>query len=316
MNFNKRQLQKEADQYHYVRDTYEKVVRLVDLLSYIRSQSFLFENLALKGGTAINLTIFDLPRLSVDIDLDYTSNSSRDDMLKDRDKIKSLLIDYLEKNGYQLGKDIREHHALDSIKAIYTNAGGNLDNIKIEINYMLRAHIYEPINVKTKNYGLIGEVEVRIINPIEIFGSKLVALMTRSTPRDLYDFFYMINADIFNEAEIKKIKRCAVFYRAISNEDGMFDFNLDNLDSITQNNIKRFLIPVINAKEFFSLLEAKQTINDFFNEHFVLDENESMFIEQFKQKKYVPELLYDGDELKRIKNHPMALWKTRRTTKP
>ena len=140
--------------------------------------------------------------------------------------------------------------------------------------------------------------------------------MTRSTPRDLYDFFYMINANIFNETEINKIKRCAVFYRAISNEDGMFDFNLDNLDSITQNNIKRFLIPVINAKEFFSLSEAKQAINDFFNEYFVLGENESMFIEQFKQKKYVPELLYDGDELKRIKNHPMALWKTRKTTKP
>ena len=74
--------------------------------------------------------------------------------------------------------------------------------------------------------------------------------MTRSTPRELYDFFYMINTNIFNETEINKIKRCAVFYRAISNEDAMFDFNLDNLDSITQNNIKRFLIPVINAKVF------------------------------------------------------------------
>ena len=97
MNFNKRELQKEADRNNYVRDTYEKVVRLVDILSYIHSEPFLFENLALKGGTAINLTIFDLPRLSVDIDLDYTNNNSRDDMLKDRKKIKSLLIDYLEK---------------------------------------------------------------------------------------------------------------------------------------------------------------------------------------------------------------------------
>ena len=236
-------------------------------------------------------------------------------MLKDRKIVKSLLIDYLKKNGYQLSKDIREHHALDSIKATYINSGGNLDNIKIEIYYMLRVHIYEPVIVKTKNYGLIGVVETRTVDPIEIFGSKLVALMARSTPRDLYDFFYMINTKIFNEVEIKKIKRCAVFYRAISNEDGMFDFNLDNLDSITQNNIKRFLIPVINAKEFFSLPEAKQAINDFFNTHFVLDKNESMFIEQFKRKKYIPELLYDGDELKRIQNHPMAIWKTREIKK-
>ena len=91
--------------------------------------------------------------------------------------------------------------------------------------------------------------------------------------------------------------------------------NLNNIDSITQNHIKRFLLPVINSKEFFSLPEAKQKIIDFFNEHFVLNENESMFLDQFKQKNYMPELLYDGDELKRIKNHPMALWKTRTTKK-
>lgn len=202
INFNKRQLQKEADKYHYIRNTYEKVIRLVDILSYIRMEPDLFNNLALKGGTAINLTIFDLPRLSVDIDLDFTTNSSREEMMQKRKRIKELLVNYLEKNGYKLDKDTREHHALDSLKASYINAGGNPDTIKIEINYMLRAHVYEPVIVKTKDYGLIGEVEIRAINPIEIFGSKLVALMTRSTPRDLYDFLYMINSNIFNEIEI------------------------------------------------------------------------------------------------------------------
>ena len=60
---------------------------------------------------------------------------------------------------------------------------------------------------------------------------------------------------------------------------------------------------------------TKLLVKPFFNEHFVLNENESMFLDQFKQKNYMPELLYDGDELKRIKNHPMALWKTRTTKK-
>lgn len=72
------------------------------------------------------------------------------------------------------------------------------------------------------------------------------------------------------------------------------------------------MIPVINAKEFFSLSEAKQVVNDFFNKYFILDSNESMFIEQFKQRKFLPQLLYDGEELNRIKNHPMAIWKTRK----
>lgn len=46
MNFNKRLLQKEAQKNNYGRDTYEKVVRLVDILAYIRSIPFLFDNLA------------------------------------------------------------------------------------------------------------------------------------------------------------------------------------------------------------------------------------------------------------------------------
>nr|WP_321305846.1 nucleotidyl transferase AbiEii/AbiGii toxin family protein [uncultured Sphaerochaeta sp.] len=44
-------------------------------------------NLALKGGTAINLTIFSLPRLSVDIDLDFTNNCSRAQMMDIRHDI-------------------------------------------------------------------------------------------------------------------------------------------------------------------------------------------------------------------------------------
>lgn len=57
----------------------------------------LFSNLALKGGTAINLTIFDLPRLSVDIDLDFTNHVTKDEMLIIRQKITNLLKNYLKK---------------------------------------------------------------------------------------------------------------------------------------------------------------------------------------------------------------------------
>ena len=103
-------------------------------MAYIRSEPFLFENLALKGGTAINLTIFDLPRLSVDIDLDYTNNSSKEDMLKDRIKIKSLLIDYLRKTGYQLvaaHPDKFEKSNTPKADAVFFGARHNHVGIKI-----------------------------------------------------------------------------------------------------------------------------------------------------------------------------------------
>jgi predicted nucleotidyltransferase component of viral defense system len=70
-NYTRQYLSARADELGFVRDTLEKVYRLRDILEYLNRTPLLRERLALKGGTAINLTIFNLPRLSVDIDLDY-----------------------------------------------------------------------------------------------------------------------------------------------------------------------------------------------------------------------------------------------------
>jgi predicted nucleotidyltransferase component of viral defense system len=79
--WNKMLLGKQAKELGFVRDTYEKVCRLTDILKFFETDDLLGKCLALKGGTAINLTIFDLPRLSVDIDLDFSENVPRDEMI-------------------------------------------------------------------------------------------------------------------------------------------------------------------------------------------------------------------------------------------
>lgn len=76
-----------AKELGFVRDTLEKVYRLADVLKFMESDDLLAKRIALKGGTAINLTIFDLPRLSVDIDLDYCISTGREEMLADREAI-------------------------------------------------------------------------------------------------------------------------------------------------------------------------------------------------------------------------------------
>lgn len=70
-----------------MRDTFEKVLRLKEILRYLNEEEYLREHLPLKGGTAINLTVFNLPRLSVDIDMDYTPNDTKEDMLEVRERI-------------------------------------------------------------------------------------------------------------------------------------------------------------------------------------------------------------------------------------
>ena len=65
-SYNKQALDIIAKEQGFIRDNLEKVMRLVEILNYFHDSPLLFKSLVLKGGTAINLTVFQLPRLSVD----------------------------------------------------------------------------------------------------------------------------------------------------------------------------------------------------------------------------------------------------------
>lgn len=141
MQWDRLTLGRMAKELGFPRDTLEKVCRLADVLKFMESDELLSEGIALKGGTAINLTIFDLPRLSVDIDLDYCRSIEREEMLADRGIITDKISKYMMANGYVLSPKSKSHHALDSFVYEYVNCGGTKDNLKIEINYMLRCHV-------------------------------------------------------------------------------------------------------------------------------------------------------------------------------
>ena len=78
--YEKRIMGRLAEKSGFIRDTLEKVYRLVNILEYLHQNPFLKNRLALKGGTAINLFVFNLPRLSIDIDLDYCNPVKKDKM--------------------------------------------------------------------------------------------------------------------------------------------------------------------------------------------------------------------------------------------
>lgn len=72
-------------------DMIEKVLQVMHLLNSLNSHPYLKGKWVLKGGTALNMFIFDLPRLSVDIDLNYIGSLDRDEMLKDRPRIEQAI---------------------------------------------------------------------------------------------------------------------------------------------------------------------------------------------------------------------------------
>ena len=77
---------------NFIRDNTEKVVRLCAILQFISREPDLSESLVLKGGTAINLLVMPVPRLSVDIDLDFTGDYDRPSMLRKRKAISDIFL--------------------------------------------------------------------------------------------------------------------------------------------------------------------------------------------------------------------------------
>ena len=160
--YNRNDLEIAARNQHFTRDTFEKVLRLKTILDWMNVHEFLRAHLLLKGGTAINLTVFELPRLSVDIDMDFVPNLPREDMLQARETISGTIKAYMESEGYAFSPASRIHHSLDALHFTYTNAAGNQDMIKIELNYSLRAHLFEPMTRTfatdryARTYGFFG----------------------------------------------------------------------------------------------------------------------------------------------------------------
>ena len=169
----------------FIRDILEKVYRLADILEYLNTDPILKDSLALKGGTAINLTVFNLPRLSVDIDLDYLGADSREEMLNNREIINLTVSKFMDANGYTLSPKSKNPHSLDSWMYDYINVAGNKDNIKIEINYSMRAHVFPAIEKKIITEHFNSDYGIKCLSAIEIFGSKINALLSRAAARAL-----------------------------------------------------------------------------------------------------------------------------------
>ena len=307
--YNKVEIGRAAKQHGFVRDTFEKVLRLKEILCYLNEEEYLREHLLLKGGTAINLTVFNLPRLSVDIDMDYTPNDTKEDMLKAREKITTLIKDYMNAEGYQLSKGSRFTHSLDAFYYQYQNAGGNRDMIKIELNYSLRAHILEPVHRRILSDAFDDGMTIRMVAPMEIFAAKGNALISRAAARDLYDWGNMIAENLF-EDERDMFRKCFVFYATISADTVNSNFDTSAIDSLNFDKIRRDLFPVLSKKENFMLDERKRQAKDYIAELLQLMEPEQEYMDRFIAKEYVPEFLFNDKEIvERIKDHPMAIWK-------
>ena len=316
-SYSKQALDIIAKEQGFIRDNLEKVMRLAEIINYFHDNDLLSKFLVLKGGTAINLTVFQLPRLSVDIDLDFTADCDRGTMLTVRQDVNSEILRYMESEGYHVASGSKNPHTLDSWVFHYMNSAGNNDGIKIEINYSDRCHILPAIETFV-SIPFLSDMRVRSLSPIELFATKINALIGRSAARDIYDVYNMIEHQLFtSEEEQIMLRKATVFYLTVGssrkdNNTPIEFIDFPQIDKVRFPQIRSQLLPVLRRSEHFDFELAKTKVKDFLVGLLVLTDSEKEYVQNFNNRKYVPELLFESQEIvERIKRHPMALWKTR-----
>lgn len=165
-----------------LRDRYTRQVRLlVRLLPMVAKEP----DFALKGGTAINLFIRNLPRLSVDIDLVFLPTYDRPEALAAIDAAMKRIAASVR--AEIPGANVAEQVAEETVLRLLVSA--EQAQVKLEVSPVLRGVVHEPV-VRTVVYAVeesFGFAEAQLVSFEDVYAGKLVAALDRQHPRDLFD---------------------------------------------------------------------------------------------------------------------------------
>ena len=176
-----------------------------------KAMPYVFANgiFAMKGGTAINLFVRDMPRLSVDIDVTYIQRQTpRGEALN----AISAELDAIASRLRAIGLAARKvpGKASNDSKLIVES-----DRVQamVEVNLVFRGTVL-PTERRCLHPNIASAFNVDLEAPIlavdELYGGKLVAALDRQYPRDLFDVWRIFEAGGLSDAMIE----CFVIYLA------------------------------------------------------------------------------------------------------
>jgi len=167
--------------------TDERFRQQVDLLIRVLP-SVAEENVfALKGGTAINLFVRDLPRLSVDIDLTYLPVKAREESLADIDAALDRISKSISEAVPQTKVVPSRLHNEGIITRLVVRTPET--QIKVEVTPVARGCVFEPrvMHVAPSVEDQFGYAETQVVSFDDLYAGKIVAALDRQHPRDLFD---------------------------------------------------------------------------------------------------------------------------------
>lgn len=218
----------------------EKVIHLLHVLESLNSHPHLKNSWALKGGTALNVFLFNVPRLSVDIDLNYIGNLEKEKMLDDRQRVELAFTAVFAREGYTIKRKPIEQAGGKWILSYQSFTGGPC-HIEVDFNYMYREPLWEITKLDSVKIGSVQARNIPILNQHELAAGKLAALFSRTKARDVYDTVHIFKK---LSLDLQRVRLAFIVYGGMSR----LDWRSLSLDSLTlePEDIATQLLPVLH----------------------------------------------------------------------
>ncbi len=312
MNVSREKLASESGATGFRPEVLEKVIHLLNLLEEFHRHPFLQGRMALKGGTALNLFLFDVPRLSVDIDLNYIGASGREEMMAERPKFEQAIHSVCSREGMSISR-LPTDHAGGKWRLRYASAFGGDGNLEVDLNFMFRIPLWPVVTRDSRPIGGIKASSISVLDVHELAAGKLIALFARHASRDLFDAHRLLNR---KDLDTTKLRLGFVVYGAMNRKDWR-TVRIDDVGFEAQE-LRNQLLPVVRTAFLDDMADPNKWAKDLVDECrealrkiLPFTAKESEFLDRLhEQAEIVPSLLTTEAELmERIDAHPGLLWK-------
>jgi len=308
-----RTVNKVAGESGFRADSVEKVLRLCGILERLDRHPTTRGAWLLKGGTALNLLHLKVPRMSVDIDLNFVGAADREGMLAARPEFEAALVAVCEREGCTVKRTPNEH-AGGKFRLRFVSVLGGSQNLEVDVSYVARVPLLGTERLATR-FPPDDPIEVPTLSLLELAAGKFTALVQRTVARDAFDAANLLDLvpGLLENTEFRLAFVCSV---AGGRHDPRDLLPSDQLPGALA--VKQQLIPVLQQGGNGSVPDPEELrawidrrLEGAVNRLLDWSAAERRFLDRLHDEGIVDAEVLHADPViqERIRSQPMLLWK-------
>lgn len=285
----------------------ETVFRLTQLLREIDGR--VGDELLLRGGTALNLFHLDVPRLSVDIDLDFVGAADAEQARARRPELLAELEALARSAGYEVAQE-RASYAMAHMRLGYVSADGLSAVLKLDVNFLDRVPVLSPARFPLRHpFGDdLPAIEMQTFGLSELAAAKTIALVRRALARDLFDVAMLAEHPGIDDELLRTV---LVVRGAGYPAPSPADYSDGVVDRVRPVDWRSEVMALARRPTPINLETAKEGAREFLRRATDLSDGHREFLLRLERGELRPDLLPGGELTDRVSANPALLWRLR-----